>query len=179
LDQLTRDTATYGVHSFPDDYYDTLARHLFDEALRRNGRDYGAAFSLLNDVQNAELGTALQREYTRVVGTDSANGWDKIRHFIFTGYLQYFSGGFVAPEAFTYGKEIWDALEGLLGYDPEGYSVPDIRADNRGEFFAEQMRARELAEVRARSREELRRMRRVFIDQNPDDVVWFMQSFGR
>jgi hypothetical protein len=152
---------------------------LFEECLRRNGGDYGAAFSLLNDLQWGRLGVGLQRDYTRLVGTDTSNGWDKARHFIFTAYLQYRSGGFLAPEIFTYGKEIWDAVEGVVGRDPEGYSVPDIRADNRGEFFAEQMRARELAEQRARTRRELRRLRRVFVEQNPSDVMWFMNNLVR
>ncbi|WP_369255316.1 eCIS core domain-containing protein [Geodermatophilus amargosae] len=177
MERLSSDASRFGLGRFPDDYYDTLARHLFEVALRRRGRDYGAAFQELNDLQWGELGGELQQEYVRVVGTDSANGWDKFRHFTFTAYLQYRSGGFLLPEAFTYGKEIWDSLEGLLGYDPEGYSVPDIRADNRGELFGEHMRARELAEVRTHSMNELRRVRRVFIDQDPADVMWFIQNF--
>ncbi|MGD2114840.1 MAG: hypothetical protein PVG07_07300 [Acidobacteriota bacterium] len=164
----------YGEH-----YYDTLARHLFEVALDREGGDYGEAFDRLNELQNGDLGFELQREYTALVGTDSTNGWDKFRHFAFTAYLQYHSGGILAPELFTYGKELWDAIEGVFGADPEGYSVPDIRADNRGEAFAEQMRAREIRETQIRSAEELERARRVFIDQNPADVQWFILNFGR
>jgi hypothetical protein len=174
IDRLHADQAG----GYSDHYYDTLARHLFEVALNHTGRDYGDAFDLLNDLQDGDLGFALQREYTALVGTDSSNGWDKIRHFIYTAYLQYHSGGFLAPEVFTYGKEMWDAIEGFFGADPEGYSIPDIRADNRGETFAEQMRARELAENREHTRQELERARRVFIDQNPEDVMWFIQNFG-
>jgi hypothetical protein len=71
------------------------------------------------------------------------NGWDKFRHFVFTAYLQYKSSGVLLPEGFTYGKEVWDELEHWIGKDPEGYSIPDIVADNKGESFAEEMRWRE------------------------------------
>ena len=138
---------------FPSDYYDTLARHLYKVALRENGRDYGDAFSMLDDLQWNTYGPDLQNHYTRVVGTDSANGWDKFRHFVFTAYLQWYSGGILLPEGFTYGKELYDEAEKFFGKDPEGYSVPDIRADNKGEKFAEEMayqRMRELKEAAKR-----------------------------
>ncbi|WP_088888978.1 eCIS core domain-containing protein [Leptolyngbya ohadii] len=150
IDRLQADSARYGVHQFPADYYDTISRHLFEVALQHTRRNYGEAFSLLDDVSDGDHGFAYQREYVRLVGTDSANGWDKVRHFTYTAYLQYTSGGFLLPEGFTYGKEIWDAVENLFGGDPEGYSIPDIRADNRGEAFAEEMRTRELRERRPR-----------------------------
>lgn len=137
--RIDADLARYGAGGFPSDYYDQLARHLYRIALRHTGRDYGDAFSVLNDLQWNEFGPGLQNHYTAVVGTDSANGWDKFRHFVFTAFLQYYSGGFLAPEGFTYGKEIYDEVEQFFGADPEGYSVPDIRADNRGERFAEEM----------------------------------------
>lgn len=149
LDQLHADNGRYGG-AFPNHYYDELSRALFEVALRRTG-SYSQAFSAMDSLCDGDYGFEFQREYTALVGTDSENGWDKMRHFNYTAYLQYVSGGFLAPELFTYGKEIWDALEGLVGLDPEGYSIPDIRADNRGELFAEQMRARELRE-RARRR---------------------------
>jgi hypothetical protein len=144
--RINRDLARYGAGNFPADYYDQFSRYLFEVALGRSGRDYDQAFSLLNDLQWGEFGGALGRHYTANVGTDSANGWDKVRHFIFTAYLQWNSGGFLAPEAFTYGKEVWDAAEGVVGMDPEGYSIPDIRADNRGERFAEEMAERQSQE---------------------------------
>jgi len=145
--RIDRDEQRFGRGAFPSDYYDTLARHLFRIALRHKGRDYGDAFSLLNSLQWNELGRGLQDHYTDVVGTDSANGWDKFRHFVFTAYLQYKSYGLLAPEGFTYGKEIYDEVEGFFGADPEGYSVADIRADNRGERFAEEMAAQENEEM--------------------------------
>lgn len=160
IDRINADRRTY-PQKFPNDYYDTLCRHLFEIALDHNDRNYGAAFGVMNDLQNARLGLGLQRHYTQVVGTDTANGWDKVRHFTFTAYLEWNSLGILAPEAFTYGKEVWDQLEywshGLLGHDPEGYSVPDVRADNRGEAFAEEMRWRMIAEIKADIAREVRR----------------------
>lgn len=137
--RINADLTKYKAGAFPSDYYDSLARRLFKVALRENGRDYSAAFTTLDNLQWNKFGSGLQNHYTRIVGTDSANGWDKFRHFVFTAYLQWISGGVLAPEAFTYGKELYDEAEQLVGKDPEGYSVPDIRADNKGEKFAEEM----------------------------------------
>ena len=145
--KIDLDRRSFGRRGFPSDYYDTLARHLFRAALHSNGRDYGDAFSQLNDLQWGQLGGGLQRHYTDVVGTDSANGWDKFRHFVFTAYLQYKSYGLLLPEAFTYGKELWDEVEHFFGADPEGYSIPDIVADNRGERFGEEMATQENREL--------------------------------
>lgn len=141
--KINKDLEKYSEGAFPSDYYDTLARHLFKKALRANGRDYGDAFDELNDLQWGEFGSGLSKHYTKIVGTDSANGWDKFRHYVYTAYLQYSYSGVVAPEAFTYGKEAWDQVEYWFGYDPEGYSVPDIRADNKGEAFGEEMETQE------------------------------------
>ncbi|MEO0905545.1 MAG: tlde1 domain-containing protein, partial [Pseudomonadota bacterium] len=138
--------------SFPSAYYDRLARHLFKVALAKNGRDYADAFGLLYDLQGGKLGWGLQEHYTKIVGTDSANGWDKFRHFTVTAWLQYHSFGILVPEAASYGKEIYDEVEHWVGADPEGYSVPDIRADNRGEAFAEEMYTQQWAERKARAR---------------------------
>ncbi len=116
-------------------------------ALRHTGGNYGAAFKLLDEVSGGKHGVAYKDTYVRLVGTDTTNGWDKVMHFTKTAYLQYLSGGFLLPESFTYGKEAWDQIEYWFGRDPEGWSLPDIRADNRGEKFAEGMRVRELLEL--------------------------------
>lgn len=139
ISRINADQKRYKAGAFPSDYYDSLARHLFEVALRKNGRNYSAAFATLDNLQWNKFGSGLQNHYTRIVGTDSANGWDKFRHFVLTAYLQCAYSGVLAPEVFTYGKELYDEAEHLVGKDPEGYSVPDIRADNKGEKFAEEM----------------------------------------
>jgi len=150
MEKLQQDLLLYSQGSFPENYYELISRFLFERALQQNGRNYALAFEVLDDLADGDLGFAFQRDYTRIVGTDSSNGWDKVRHFTYTALLQYRSGGFLAPELFTYGKEIFDGIESIFGADPEGYSIPDIRADNRGEAFAEEMRERELREHQAR-----------------------------
>ncbi|MFZ1467465.1 MAG: DUF4157 domain-containing protein, partial [Paracoccaceae bacterium] len=157
ITKIDADLARYKAGAFPSDYYDTLARHLFNVALRQNGRDYSAAFSTLDSLQWNSFGSGLQDHYTRIIGTDSANGWDKFRHFVFTAYLQWLSGGVLAPEAFTYGKELYDEAEQAFGKDPEGYSVPDVRADNKGEKFAEDMSNQQNAERLAAAKRAARR----------------------
>ena len=176
VERLRQDAARYGERSFPADYYDTLARHLFAQALRSSG-NYSQAFGALNDLQWGRLGAGVRLEYERVVGTDSTNGYDKFRHFVYTAYLQYRSGGFLAPEVFTYGKELFDEVEGWFGADPEGYSVEDVRADNRGEAFAEEMRAREIAENRARLRAEWEATKRAF-GNDPAAARWFLRRLS-
>jgi len=42
----------------------------------------------------------------------------------------------------------------LPGEDPEGYSLEDIKADNRGEAFGEEIRKREASEKIQESRDE-------------------------
>jgi len=66
-----------------------------------------------------------------------------------------------------------------VGKDPEGYSIPDIRADNRGEAFAEEIQRQEKRERQLKNAEELRKFKKVFIEQDRDWVLWFMQNFGR
>jgi hypothetical protein len=56
----------YGEKKFPAGFYEQLARHLFEETLKHSDRDYGDAFSLLNALQDARLGTELQKEYERL-----------------------------------------------------------------------------------------------------------------
>lgn len=143
-------------------YYEKISRELFEKALEKSGGDYGEALDLLNKlsgnrdyhldtfartpVKNSDYDGSYQDEYNKTVGTDTNNGWDKVRHFTGTANSQYDSSGFMAPEAFTYGKEAWDKVEGWVGKDPEGYSIPDIRADNRGEAFGEELEARAWSE---------------------------------
>jgi hypothetical protein len=151
---LKRDSEKY-QGNFPEHYYEKISRELFEKALEKTGGDYSKALDLLNNlsgnsdthietfVGGMDYDSFYQKEYTKTVGSDSENGWDKVRHFTGTANSQYDSSGFFAPEAFTYGKEAWDALENLVGKDPEGYSIPDIRADNRGEAFGEELQKRE------------------------------------
>lgn len=179
IEKIRADESVHGAGKFPSDYYERLARHLFEKALTGNNRDYGKAFSELDDLGWGKMGAGLRKEYEKVVGTDNTNGWDKFRHFTFTAYLQYVSGGLLLPEVFTYGKEIFDELENWVGEDPEGYSVPDVRADNKGEAFAEEMRAREKKEQKVQTQKSLRDAKRVFIDQDPSAVMWFIQNLGR
>ncbi len=162
--KINSDKKLYGTGKFPSNYYEILARYLFNKELRRNGRDYGDAFSELDDVQWGNKGSALRKHYEKVVGTDSTNGWDKFRHFVFTAYLQYKSYGILAPEAFTYGKELFDEAEQWLGMDPEGYSIPDIVADNRGEKFGEEMAEQENQEMIDRAKRAVSRGITEFMD---------------
>lgn len=139
IEKLRKDGQIYGSGKFPDNYYDEFSRYMFKEILKQNGGNYREAFSILNALQSGDLGSELQQAYTQIVGTDIVNGWDKVRHFIFTAWLQEISGGFLLPEGFTYSKETLDEIEQFLGRDPEGYSLQDIYADNLGEAFAEEI----------------------------------------
>ncbi len=158
--KIDADKAALKGKPFSKTYYADLARHLFGIALDANSRDYGKAFERLDQLQWGDLGAGLRKHYEKVVGTDSWNGWDKFRHFVFTAYLQYKSGGVLAPEIFTYGKEMWDEVEGWFGADPEGYSIPDIVADNLGEAFAEDMASRERTEQWEKVKRDARRAMR-------------------
>jgi hypothetical protein len=142
VDKITEDLKSHKKDDFPENYYEDLSRYLFDQALQETNGNYGQAFSMLNNLQDGKLGYELQDKYEEVIGTDSVNGWDKVRHFIFTAHLEY---NFVplSAEAFTYGKEGWDEIEKWFGKDPEGYSEADIKADLGGQAFAQEMRKRE------------------------------------
>lgn len=63
---LQQKHSMYGEKKFPAGFYEQLARHLFEETLKHSDRDYGDAFSLLNALQDARLGTELQKEYERL-----------------------------------------------------------------------------------------------------------------
>lgn len=136
VEKLFNDSKKY-KDGFPEDYYDEFSRYLFDELISQ-GYNRQEAFSTLFDLQNGGLGYDIQNEYTQIVGTDNLNGWDKVRHFLANAYLED-TGIPFSPEIFSYGKEIMDEIESWLGKDNEGYSIPDIQADNRGEAFAEEM----------------------------------------
>ncbi|MBD3885862.1 hypothetical protein IFO70_29560 [Phormidium tenue FACHB-886] len=140
LDQLQEDARKYNGN-FPPNYYETISRHLFQVALENNGGDPYDALLIVHAIANDhdDFSREFQSEYERLVGTDSENGWDKVRHFTACAFLQY-KHGTVPQELFAHGKEILDEIESWFGGDPEGYSSSDIYADNRGQIFAEEIR---------------------------------------
>lgn len=139
LDRLQEDARRYNG-SFPPNYYETISRHLFQVALENNGGDPYNALLMVHAMANDQddFSREFQSEYERLVGTDSENGWDKVRHFTACAFLQY-KYGTVPQELFAHGKEIFDEIESWFGGDPEGYSSSDIYADNRGQAFAEEI----------------------------------------
>ncbi|HNT36873.1 MAG TPA: hypothetical protein PKH07_17925, partial [bacterium] len=56
---------------------------------------------------------------------------DKVRHCVASCELGKQCGG-LSDLAFSVGKEIWDSIENLFGFDKEGWSWDDIKADILG-----------------------------------------------
>ncbi|HRJ59694.1 MAG TPA: hypothetical protein PKZ97_01940 [Azospirillaceae bacterium] len=178
IEVINSDNTKYGAGNFPDNYYDEFSRKLYNKALSLSNGSPSAAFSMINKFQNGELGTKAQRHYTNIVGTDNTNGWDKVRHFIFTAFLQY-EWNSLSAGGFTYLKEAWDEIESWVDADPEGWSDADIVADNAGKAFATELLEAERKQNQENTRAYLELLKKIFVDQDTDTVIWFIQNFGR
>jgi hypothetical protein len=135
---LYNDKGKYGPK-----YHEDFSKKLFNVLIKKNGNDLKKTWNQLNLFQWGDLPQSKNFRicYQTMVGTDTKNGWDKVRHFIFTGYLRLTGrtergDGAIPSKVFTYGKEAWDEVESWFGYDPEGWSEADISADKAGEQFA-------------------------------------------
>lgn len=138
-DKLDSDKSKYACR-FPDDYEAEFARYMYFAALADTRGDRNRAIDLLNDIMGGTDAGATGPYYTKLVGTDTANGWDKVRHFVRAAHILMHHGHLAADVA-GYGKESFDFIERLLGKDPEGFSGEDIYSDNLGEAFALALRA--------------------------------------
>lgn len=135
---LYNDKGKYGPK-----YHEDFSKKLFNVLIRKNNNDLKKTWGQLNEFQWGKLAQSKNFRicYQTMVGTDTQNGWDKVRHFIYTGYLRlsgniYRGDGRISSKLFTYGKEAWDEMESWFGKDPEGWSEADISADKAGEAFA-------------------------------------------
>jgi murein DD-endopeptidase MepM/ murein hydrolase activator NlpD len=149
--RLYKDVKVYGMQKFPADYYDTIGRYLFDIAAAKNGGDYKNAFEQLMKLSDGEFGWDFQEFYKKIVGNDTVNGWDKVRHFAHSAYLRYSFGVIPVSEVGGRLKELQDQLENKLPFlahtpvfnivfeeDLEGWSEQDMIANYRGIAFAKE-----------------------------------------
>jgi hypothetical protein len=132
--RLYEDKKRYGAN-FPVDYYDQICRYLFQLALNKNGGNKLKAFEDLRDISDGKFGWDFQNHYTKLVGTDKKNGWDKVKHFAHSAYHRY-TKGHPAAAIITRAKEFNDLVESWFGQDPEGWSDDDMVANYKGINFA-------------------------------------------
>lgn len=76
-------------------------------------------------------------------------------------------------------KEAWDEIESWVDADPEGWSDADIVADNAGKAFATELLEAERKQNQENTRAYLELLKKIFVDQDTDTVIWFIQNFGR
>ncbi|MGB3532201.1 MAG: PA14 domain-containing protein [Microcoleaceae cyanobacterium] len=135
IKKLHEDKKKYNGN-YPSDYYDEICRHLFSIALKHQNNKK-RAFNELKKLSDGDFGWDFQDEYTELVGTDTKNGWDKVRHFSHSACYRYVMGPLVAA-FLTRGKEARDQLEHIIGLDPEGWSNNDMIANYKGITFAKE-----------------------------------------
>ncbi|MCK6519170.1 PAAR domain-containing protein [Myxococcota bacterium] len=121
--------------TFPSDYEAEFAKKLYSEALQAAGGDTKLATTTMHNVMKGNYGTEIKNHYMKFVDSkDGSAGWDKVMHFIAAANITHDQGK-LAADAAGWGKELWDSVEGVFGFDPEGFSREDIHSDNLGEFF--------------------------------------------
>lgn len=138
LEKIKQDLVHYkGV--FPDNYYEIFGTYMVTTALRLNEGKIGDAMEeLWSTIDNKQWkhGSAIYHLYENLVRKNDNTGHDKLLHFLGSALWQCRSKGLLT-EVMQYGKEIQDEIQKRLGQAKDGFDTNDIRANRRGEAFAE------------------------------------------
>lgn len=145
--RLGEDLAKYDG-DLPEDYYVEFAHHLYEDALSRNGNNPALALQELYESLNSNDNYPVTgADGTPIPGADGATQtlsnrynqemggeeFDKVQHYLVSAYLAYFYGGDTA-RILGFGKEFVDI------FTPGDASWSDVKANNQGINFGEQVR---------------------------------------